>query len=149
MSAATWLNLSVGVLYHRLVRSRSHSSTQWPSYQDTCIYTGSDYWSVIPYVQWSNLQEVVTSLGVLQMACVHPPPPRSGEGAHRLFPYSSRTWVQRESGVMSLHSGPLRHSFTRGGACLSAVTSLIHYSEGHMSGWSSHVMLILDQVILS
>jgi hypothetical protein len=148
MSAATWLNLSVGVLYHRLVRSRSHSSTQWPSYQDTCIYTGSDYWSVIPYVQWSNLQEVVTSLGVLRMACVHPPPGR-GRG---LIVYSLIVLGLEYKG----NPGSCRCTVARcvtpsrgGGACLSAVTSLIHYSEGHMSGWSSHVMLILDQVILS
>jgi hypothetical protein len=34
---------------------KSHSSSQWPSYQDTRIYTSSRHWSVIPYVRCSCL----------------------------------------------------------------------------------------------
>jgi hypothetical protein len=41
--------LHVDVFYHRLVRSRSHSSSQWHSYQNIGIYTGSNCRSVIEY----------------------------------------------------------------------------------------------------
>jgi fatty-acid desaturase len=60
---------SVGVFYHRLVRSRSCSSSQWPSYQDKMIYTGSGHWSVIPYIQCSCMQAFIESWKLEDRAC--------------------------------------------------------------------------------
>jgi hypothetical protein len=82
--------LHVDVFYHRLVRSRSHSSSQWHSYQNIGIYTGSNCRSVIEY--WKLKDQVCSGwlqawerrdLGSCHCIVAHriippppPPPPR-------------------------------------------------------------------------
>jgi hypothetical protein len=177
------------LFYDRLVRSRSYSLSQYPSYQDIGIYFGSDCRSVIPYVQdlcmrallnhgssrielvRSDYNKLRSSVGRSMFALCKwwSGPPfitHLKRRAHRLFPYSFGTKVQRDESFAESHrihlgtQGPIVAQWPitscPKGACVSAapctwpvVACLIWWFQGHMSTLLSYIMLIFGRTIIS